>query len=185
MMILMNFQYLQAMQAANGVQVLKGGPFRGGRPASAEDGRALRIDNQSLQNLSAQQAQMLMASGNSNILGTLAMSVPVSLKGTFYHSFPFYSSANTLIVLVLAAGNAILGSDVGHQTYGKASNGIGNAIGVGVGAVGPAAAAGSENSGNSCACSMNAMVICQKCGAFCHDDCISSSKLCGSCVMIR
>lgn len=185
MMILMNFQYLQAMQAANGVQVLKGGPFRGGRPASAEDGRALRIDNQSLQNLSAQQAQMLMASGNSNILGTMAMSVPVSLKGTFYHSFPFYSSANTLIVLVLAAGNAILGSDVGHQTYGKASNGIGNAIGVGVGAVGPAAAAGSENSGNSCACSMNAMVICQKCGAFCHDDCISSSKLCGSCVMIR
>lgn len=49
--------------------------------------------------------------------------------------------------------------------------------------VGSFAAQGSENSGHNC--SMNAMVICQKCGAFCHDDCISSSKLCGSCVMIR
>ncbi|XP_046810326.1 polycomb protein Asx-like [Lucilia cuprina] len=36
---------------------------------------------------------------------------------------------------------------------------------------------------NNCACSLNAMVICQQCGAFCHDDCISSSKLCVSCVI--
>ncbi|XP_075165109.1 transcriptional regulator additional sex combs isoform X2 [Haematobia irritans] len=36
---------------------------------------------------------------------------------------------------------------------------------------------------NNCACSLNAMVICQSCGAFCHDDCISSSKLCVSCVI--
>lgn len=43
-----------------------------------------------------------------------------------------------------------------------------------------------NNSNNSCPCSLNAMVICQQCGAFCHDDCISSpSKLCISCVMIR
>lgn len=39
------------------------------------------------------------------------------------------------------------------------------------------------NNSNSCACSLNAMVICQQCGAFCHDDCISASKLCVSCVI--
>lgn len=64
--------------------------------------------------------------------------------------------------------------------FGKASNGMSASSG----AVGVAVVGGSEN-GGSCACSMNAMVICQKCGAFCHDDCISTSKLCGSCVMIR
>lgn len=36
---------------------------------------------------------------------------------------------------------------------------------------------------NNCACSLNAMVICQQCGAFCHDDCIGSSKLCVACVI--
>lgn len=36
---------------------------------------------------------------------------------------------------------------------------------------------------SSCSCSLNAMVICQKCGAFCHDDCIGASKLCVSCVI--
>uniref|UniRef100_A0A4Y0BHJ5 DEUBAD domain-containing protein n=1 Tax=Anopheles funestus TaxID=62324 RepID=A0A4Y0BHJ5_ANOFN len=34
-----------------------------------------------------------------------------------------------------------------------------------------------------CLCSLNAMVICQQCGAFCHDDCISATKLCVSCVV--
>ncbi|EDW32050.1 GL11444 [Drosophila persimilis] len=34
---------------------------------------------------------------------------------------------------------------------------------------------------NNCACSLNAMVICQQCGAFCHDDCIGAAKLCVSC----
>lgn len=37
--------------------------------------------------------------------------------------------------------------------------------------------------GASCACSLNAMVMCQQCGAFCHDDCISTAKLCLSCVI--
>lgn len=80
--------------------------------------------------------------------------------------------------------NAIQGSEAGvQQAYGKASNGMSASSGaVGVAVVG---GGGSEDSGNGCSCSMNAMVICQKCGAFCHDDCVSSSKLCGSCVMIR
>lgn len=40
----------------------------------------------------------------------------------------------------------------------------------------------SPGSSGNCPCSLNAMVICQQCGAFCHDDCISTSKLCISCI---
>ena len=36
-------------------------------------------------------------------------------------------------------------------------------------------------SNDSCACSLRAMVICKKCGAFCHDDCISPNMLCRTC----
>ncbi|KAJ8951801.1 hypothetical protein NQ318_019774 [Aromia moschata] len=35
--------------------------------------------------------------------------------------------------------------------------------------------------GQSCACSLKAMVVCKKCGAFCHDDCIGPNKLCRTC----
>lgn len=100
----------------------------------------------------------------------------------------------------MVSGGGVGGAAV-HQHFGKAStNGMvvaaaaaGTGGGVGLGAFGVAAAGGTENNNNNgssvvgghSACSMNAMVICQKCGAFCHDDCISSSKLCGSCVMIR
>ena len=34
----------------------------------------------------------------------------------------------------------------------------------------------------SCSCRLRAMEICLKCGAFCHDDCISAAKLCSACV---
>ncbi|XP_066255287.1 polycomb group protein Asx isoform X1 [Euwallacea similis] len=34
---------------------------------------------------------------------------------------------------------------------------------------------------DSCACSLKAMVVCKKCGAFCHDDCIGPNKLCRTC----
>ena len=40
---------------------------------------------------------------------------------------------------------------------------------------------GDENDG--CACNLKAMVACQKCGAFCHDDCIGPSKLCVTCLV--
>ncbi|ESP01267.1 hypothetical protein LOTGIDRAFT_157441 [Lottia gigantea] len=36
---------------------------------------------------------------------------------------------------------------------------------------------------SSCACSLKAMVMCEKCGAFCHDDCIGPSKLCVTCLI--
>ncbi|XP_064604736.1 putative Polycomb group protein ASXL2 isoform X2 [Liolophura sinensis] len=37
--------------------------------------------------------------------------------------------------------------------------------------------------GSSCACSLKALVMCKKCGAFCHDDCIGPSKLCVTCLI--
>ncbi len=43
--------------------------------------------------------------------------------------------------------------------------------------------AGQPNMNISCACSLKAMVMCSKCKAFCHDDCIGPSKLCVSCII--
>lgn len=40
-----------------------------------------------------------------------------------------------------------------------------------------------ENNLSNCACSLNAMVICEQCCAFCHDDCMGTSKLCASCII--
>ena len=41
-----------------------------------------------------------------------------------------------------------------------------------------------QNGVNPCACDMKAMVMCKSCGAFCHDDCVSStSKLCVTCLI--
>lgn len=35
----------------------------------------------------------------------------------------------------------------------------------------------------TCVCNLKAMIMCKKCGAFCHDDCISSSRLCVTCLI--
>ena len=35
----------------------------------------------------------------------------------------------------------------------------------------------------ACACSLKALVMCKKCGAFCHDDCIGPSRLCVTCLI--
>lgn len=37
------------------------------------------------------------------------------------------------------------------------------------------------SSDSSCPCSLKAMVVCKKCGAFCHDDCIGPNKVCRTC----
>lgn len=34
---------------------------------------------------------------------------------------------------------------------------------------------------DSCVCNLRAMILCKKCGAFCHDDCIGSAELCLTC----
>lgn len=40
-----------------------------------------------------------------------------------------------------------------------------------------------QNGVNSVACNMKAMITCKNCGAFCHDDCISSNRLCVTCLI--
>ncbi|XP_069127832.1 putative Polycomb group protein ASXL2 [Argopecten irradians] len=40
-----------------------------------------------------------------------------------------------------------------------------------------------DNVSNNCACSLKAMIMCKKCGAFCHDDCIGPSNLCVTCLI--
>jgi hypothetical protein len=39
-----------------------------------------------------------------------------------------------------------------------------------------------DGSGN-CVCDLRAMIMCRKCGAFCHDDCIGPSDLCLTCLI--
>ena len=36
---------------------------------------------------------------------------------------------------------------------------------------------------SNCVCNMRAMVMCKKCGTYCHDDCIGPSKLCVRCII--
>ncbi|KAF5305689.1 hypothetical protein FQA39_LY09178 [Lamprigera yunnana] len=38
-------------------------------------------------------------------------------------------------------------------------------------------------SDSSCPCNLKAMIMCKKCGAFCHDDCIGPNKLCRTCLI--
>lgn len=44
---------------------------------------------------------------------------------------------------------------------------------------------GTEEVALKCSCRLKAMIMCQGCGAFCHDDCIGPSKLCVSCLVVR
>ena len=35
-----------------------------------------------------------------------------------------------------------------------------------------------------CTCECKPLIACKKCGAYCHDDCIGQTKLCGNCLVI-
>ena len=52
-----------------------------------------------------------------------------------------------------------------------------------VGDVAAIHAPGTTTEQSNCACNLKAMVMCQKCGAFCHDECIGPSKLCVTCLI--
>lgn len=41
----------------------------------------------------------------------------------------------------------------------------------------------SRNDTSQCVCNLKAMIMCKKCGAFCHDDCIGPSRLCVTCLI--
>ena len=54
---------------------------------------------------------------------------------------------------------------------------------VGGGGQGMGGGAG-NNAAASCLCNMKALVACQSCGAYCHDDCISATtRLCFTCLI--
>ncbi|XP_071448972.1 polycomb group protein Asx isoform X2 [Hetaerina americana] len=40
-----------------------------------------------------------------------------------------------------------------------------------------------SSTASECACNLKAMIMCRKCGAFCHDDCIGPSRLCVTCLI--
>ncbi|KAG8212796.1 hypothetical protein J437_LFUL019767, partial [Ladona fulva] len=40
-----------------------------------------------------------------------------------------------------------------------------------------------SSTASDCACNLKAMIMCRKCGAFCHDDCIGPSRLCVTCLI--
>jgi hypothetical protein len=35
-----------------------------------------------------------------------------------------------------------------------------------------------------CTCECKPLIACKKCGAYCHDDCIGQTKLCGNCLVV-
>lgn len=40
-----------------------------------------------------------------------------------------------------------------------------------------------DNNEDGCPCNMKAMIMCMKCGAFCHHDCIGPARLCVACLI--
>lgn len=63
-----------------------------------------------------------------------------------------------------------------HQLHNNASSEFNGATGEEVGQL-------ILDSGGNCVCDLRAMIMCRKCGAFCHDDCIGPSDLCLTCLI--
>ncbi|CAF1950045.1 unnamed protein product [Rotaria magnacalcarata] len=47
-----------------------------------------------------------------------------------------------------------------------------------------ASLAASRTTNYKCTCECKPLIACKKCGAYCHDDCIGQTKLCGNCLVI-
>lgn len=90
-------------------------------------------------------------------------------------------SATVTVTNSLPGIHVLTGSGQGHSVVLPSQMGGGGLgpglVGVGVGAL------SQQEMGQSCACNHKAMVMCKKCGAFCHDDCIGPSKLCVTCLI--
>nr|CAD7434344.1 unnamed protein product [Timema monikensis] len=71
-----------------------------------------------------------------------------------------------------------VGSEAVAQSYTLVGGGDGQTVMEGGG--GPprntTGAAMTQSEASPCACNLNAMIMCKKCGAFCHDDCISPAR---------
>jgi hypothetical protein len=47
-----------------------------------------------------------------------------------------------------------------------------------------ASLANSRTMNYKCTCESKPLIACKKCGAYCHDDCIGQTKLCGNCLVM-
>jgi len=47
-----------------------------------------------------------------------------------------------------------------------------------------ASLANSRTMNYKCTCECKPLIACKKCGAYCHDDCIGQTKLCGNCLVM-
>jgi additional sex combs-like protein len=47
-----------------------------------------------------------------------------------------------------------------------------------------ASLATSRTTNYKCTCECKPLIACKKCGAYCHDDCIGQTKLCGNCLVM-
>ena len=52
-----------------------------------------------------------------------------------------------------------------------------------IGAVPASAPSTTKNSNSDCGCNLKPLVVCSKCGAFCHHDCIGPTRLCVFCLV--
>lgn len=114
-------------------------------------------------------ARIIHVSGPGKQLPTLArLSSPSKLSGVVtFHPVVTLSSANSQQVAALRSATVVnvqtSASPCEHHSGLPSDQG--------------------SSSSSSCACSHKAMVVCKKCGAFCHNDCIGPSRLCVTCLI--
>ncbi|XP_023241753.1 polycomb protein Asx-like [Centruroides sculpturatus] len=93
--------------------------------------------------------------------------------------FPSVNGTTTVVTAPVQSSNM-------HGTTGRSPHALVNGVnsetaseGNPGGTIPPSDISGNNN----CACNLKAMVMCRKCGAFCHDDCIGPSRLCVTCLI--
>ncbi|XP_015793626.2 polycomb protein Asx [Tetranychus urticae] len=91
------------------------------------------------------------------------------------------NSSNSYTITTNAVNTAV---NSVNQTYGIQSN-FTPSLTQGVTTINLASIAANQGSANrnNCDCNLKALVICSKCGAFCHNDCIGPIQLCITCLV--
>lgn len=107
---------------------------------------------------------------------TMVAPLPIVSTGSI---FPSVNGTTTVVTAPVQSSNM-------HGTTGRSPHALVNGVnsetaseGNSGGTIPPSDISGNNN----CACNLKAMVMCRKCGAFCHDDCIGPSRLCVTCLI--
>ncbi|KAI4878657.1 hypothetical protein NFI96_019362 [Prochilodus magdalenae] len=115
-------------------------------------------------------------------LPKLQQSGGVLSGGTGVSSSGFSYTANVSVVDSSGFSRSIADSVLQLRPRVSVGSGGGQATTLSIQAFADTAA---EEVALKCSCRLKAMIMCQGCGAFCHDDCIGPSKLCVSCLVVR